>query len=383
MDFKMTEEQELLLESLREFVERNITEPDVKKWTDNHKAPDELMKAYYDAGFATMGIPEEYGGTPADAITLCLLVEELTRRSGASTPFILNSLAMFDICEFGSPEQIKFVMDHFEKTGKPCFALGISEPGAGSDNNAMTTTVKTVDGKLIMNGQKTWVTNGEHCPYVLVVAKDEDSSYENKSMSLWLVPQGSPGVKTASLHKIGQAMTPFCEYYFDDVVIEESWRVGEKGKGFVNLMKNFEMERLIIGAWSLGLAQAAMDDAALYANQRVQFGQSIGKFQQLQQKLTDMEIKLQTIRSFLYKVAWELDNGEPVILNSALVKRYAASTAVEVCSDALQIFGALGYTTETRVSRLWQDARGNQFAGGTDEVMVHIAGRQILKKYAK
>jgi len=126
-----------------------------------------------------------------------------------------------------------------------------------------------------------------------------------------------------------------------------------------------------------------MEDAAAYAGQRVAFGQTIGKFQQIQQKLTDMEVKIQNMRNLLYKTAWELDNGISVQLNSALVKRYIPNAALEVCSDALQIFGGLGYTTETRVSRLWQDSRGNQIAGGTDEIMVYIAGRQILKKYAK
>ncbi|KUO61646.1 MAG: acyl-CoA dehydrogenase [Gracilibacter sp. BRH_c7a] len=383
MDFKMTEEQELLLESAREFVNRHFTEDKIKQWYKEHGVPDELTKAYLDAGFGYLGIPEEFGGTPVDNMTICLVVEEMTRASGASTPFMLNSLVMFDMCEFGSPEQIQFAMDAYTKVGKPCFSLAVSEPGAGSDNASMTTTAKKVDGKIVINGQKTWVTNGETSPYVLVVAKDEDPSPQNKNMSMWLLPKDTPGVKTASLEKIGQTIMPFCEMYFDNVVIEESCLVGERGRGFMNLMKNFEMERLIIGAHSLGMAQAAMEDAAAYAGQRVAFGQTIGKFQQIQQKLTDMEVKIQNMRNLLYKTAWELDNGISVQLNSALVKRYIPNAALEVCSDALQIFGGLGYTTETRVSRLWQDSRGNQIAGGTDEIMVYIAGRQILKKYAK
>jgi crotonobetainyl-CoA dehydrogenase len=218
---------------------------------------------------------------------------------------------------------------------------------------------------------------------MLVVAKDEDPSPENTSMSMWLVSMDTPGIKTAPIHKIGQTLLPLADIYFDNVTVEESCLVGERGKGFLNLMKNFEVERLSLAAWSLGLAQAAMDDAAAYAGQRVQFGKTIGNFQLIQEKLTDMEIKIQNMRNIIYKTAWELDNGMPVQLNSALVKRYVPSTAVEVCTAAMQIFGGLGYTTESRVSRLWQDARGNQFAGGTDEIMVHIAGRQILKKYGK
>jgi alkylation response protein AidB-like acyl-CoA dehydrogenase len=383
MDFKKTDEQELLLESVREFFERNTSEEKVQQWVKDHDAPVELTKGYLDAGFGFLGLPEEYGGTPVDRLTMVLLIEEVHRRAAVTTPFVLNSVAMFDICEFGSREQVEFCMDIYNKTGKPCFAMAISEPGAGSDNSAMATTAKKVDGKIILNGQKTWVTNGEHTPYLLIFAKDEDPSPQNRSISMWLIPKNLPGVSTSGLGKIGQTMTPFCDVYFDNVVIEESCLVGERGKGFINLMKNFEFERLLGSAQSLGLAQAAMDDAAAYASQRVQFGQSIGKFQLIQEKLTDMEIKLQTIRNFLYKTAWELDNGIPVQLTSALVKRYAGKTATEVCSEAMQIFGGLGYTTETRVGRLWQDCRGNQIAAGTDEIMVHIAGRQLLKKYAK
>lgn len=383
MDFRKTDEQELLLDSVREFAQRNITEDKIKQWYDDRCVPDELTKAYLDAGLGYLGIPEEYGGTPVDRTTLCLVVEELTRVTGASMPFMTNALNMFDIVEFGTPEQIKLAMDIYNKTGKAPFALAISEPGAGSDNASMSTTAREVDGKIVINGQKTWVTNGEWFPYVLVVAKDEDPSPKNRNMSMWLFPKNTPGVKTASLHKIGQTIMPFCEMYFDNVVIDKSCLVGERGQGFMNLMKNFEFERLIVAAHSLGLAQAALEDAAPYAAQRVAFGQPISKFQQIQQKLTDMEIKIQNMRNMLYKTLWELDNGIPVQLDSALTKRYCSMTAVEVCSDAVQIFGGLGYTTETRVSRLWKDARGNEFAGGTDEIMVYIAGRQIIKKYSK
>lgn len=383
MDFSLTDEQELLLESVREFVARNFTEEKIQQWYKEHGVPDELLREFMDAGLGHLGIPEEYGGVPVDKVTLCLVMEELTRAAGCSTPFELNLLSMYDICEFGSPEQIQFCMDYYNEEGRPCFALAISEPGAGSDNMSMVTTTKKVDGKIVINGQKTWVSGGENVPYVLLVAKDEDPSPENKNMSMWLVPMDSPGIKTASIHKIGQTLLPLCDIYFDSVVIDESALVGKRGQGFRNLMVNFEVERLTLAAWSLGLAQAAMEDAAAYAGQRVQFGKTIGSFQQIQQILTDMEIKLQNMRNLIYKTAWELDNGISVQLDSALVKRYVSETATEVCNDAVRIFGGLGYTTDTRVSRLWQDARGNQIAGGTSEVMVHIAGRQILKKYAQ
>jgi crotonobetainyl-CoA dehydrogenase len=383
MDLKMTDEQALLLENVREFFERYVTEQKIQQWCKNRKLPDELAKAYLDAGFGLMGIPEEYGGIPADKLTLVLLIEEVHHRVGTMTPFILNAVNIFNLLEFGSPDQIKVCMDFYKQTGRHPFAMAITEPGAGSDNSAMETTAKNVDGTIVVNGQKTMISDGENSPYLLVFAKDEDPSPQNMSISAWLIPRDTPGVSIVPMDKIVPTVMPICHIHFDNVVVDEGYRFGERGKGFINLMKNLEMERLLSSALGLGLAQAAMDDAAAYASQRVQFGQTIGSFQLIQEKLTDMETKLVAARTFLYKTAWELDNGKSVQLNSALVKRYIGQVATEICSDAVQIFGGLGFTTESRVGRLWQECRGNQFQAGTDEIMVHIAGRQVLKKYAR
>lgn len=383
MDFSRTEEQELLIESAREWVARYLPDDVLRKAYEDHGFSDEVYKSYLDAGFGFMGLPEELGGTECDVQTLVTLVEETCRAAGGSLPFFLNTLTLWDIVEFGNKEQVKLVMDIYQETGRCPISIAISEPGAGSDNGSMTSTIKRLgNGKVVINGQKTWVTNGEINPYVLVIAKEEDPSPSNRSMTMFLLPKDTPGVKTASLSKIGQTSVPFCEMYFDNVEIDESAQVGETGKGFINLMKNFEIERLFVAAHSLGMAQAAMEDAAKYAGERIAFGKTIGSFQQIQQMLTDMEIKLQTMRHLLYSTAWKMDNNLPVRLDSALVKRYVCKTSTEVASDAMQIFGGLGYTTDSRTSRLWQDCRGNQYAGGTDQIMVHIAGRQIIKKYA-
>ena len=384
MDFRMTDEQELMLENLREFCAREITEEKIQQWYRDRRVAEDVCKAYLEAGFGYMFIPEEYGGIPSDAMTLVLVVEELIRSAGATMPFMSYGLAMYDIAEFGTPEQVKMGMEMYKQTGQQCFSLALSEPVAGSDNASMQATAKWLgNGKVVINGTKTMVSHAETAPLIMVIAKDEDPSPENRNMSMWLVPREAPGVKLAPLHKIGQEITNFCEVYLDNVEVDESALLGVKGQGFLQLMQNFEIERLMISAHSLGLAQAAMEDAAAYAGQRIAFGQPLGNFQMIQQKLTDMEIKLQNMRNLLYKTAWEFDNGIPVRLNSALCKRYLSLAATEVCSEAMQILGGIGYTTETRVGRIWKDARGNSMSGGTDEIMVHIAGRQILKKYAK
>ena len=384
MDFSLTDEQELLVDSIAEFCERNLDEQKINDMYENQAMSDDLIKAYLDAGFGLMGIPEEQGGVPCDRVTLGILTEEFAHHAGCVTPFLNNTLAMCDMIDFGSPEQVEFCMQHYMETGKPIFSLGFSEPGAGSDNASMSSvTVKQPDGTYLLNGQKTWVTQGEVFPYVLVVAKDEDPTPANRKMSMWLVPRDTKGLSTAPLHKIGQQIMPFCEMYFDDVVLTEDMRVGKEGEGFVNLMKNFEMERCLIIAQCLGCAQAAMDDAAAYATERMTFGKPISSNQLIQLKLTEMETALQNTRNMLYRTLWKMDNDESVRIDSALLKRYGAQNSVKVASEALQIYAGLGYTTETRVGRIWKDLRGHEIAGGTDEIMVYIAGRQLAKKYAR
>lgn len=383
MDFSYTDEQELLVQSIKEFCERNLDEDKIKEMYANHGMSDELIMAYLDAGFGLMGIPEELGGIPCDRVTLGLLTEEFAHYAGCVTPFLNNTLAMCDMIDFGSEEQVSLCMEEYLKTGKPIFSLGFSEPGAGSDNSAMSATAKKqADGTYILNGQKTWVIQGEVFPYIFVVAKDEDPSRSNPEMSMWLVPIDSEGISTAPLHKIGQQIMPFCEVYFDGVVLTEEMRVGRPGEGFKNLMKNFEMERCLIVAQCLGCAQAAMDDAAAYASQRETFGKPIASNQLIQLKLTEMETALQNTRNMLYRTLWKMDQGYSIRTDSALLKRYGAQECEKVADEALQIYGGLGYTDEVRLGRIHADLRGMRIAGGTDEVMVHIAGRQLAKQYA-
>jgi alkylation response protein AidB-like acyl-CoA dehydrogenase len=384
MDFSYSDEQELLIESIDEFVERHIHESQINEMYENHGITDELAMAYVEAGFGMMGLPEEYGGIPCDMLTLGILTEKFTQAAGCVTPFLNTTLALCDMIDFGSPEQIQTCFDAYLKTGRPIFSLGFSEPGAGSDNAAMTSvTRKQADGTYLLSGQKTWVTSGETLPNVLVVAKDEDPSANNRSMSMWLIPRATAGLSTAPLQKIGQQIMPFCEMYFDDIVLTEDMRVGKPGEGFGNLMKNYETERCLIVAQCLGLAQATMNDAAAYASERNTFGKPISSYQLIQEKLADMEIALQNTRNMLYKTLWLIDNGTSIRIESALLKRYGAQVCTQVASEAMQIFGGLGFTTELRQGRIWADLRGMEIAGGTNEIMVYIAGRQIAKQYAR
>ena len=242
-------------------------------------------------------------------------------------------------------------------------------------------TRKQPDGTYLLNGQKTWVTLGGLSLYTMVVAKDEDPSYENDKYSLWLVPNDAEGFTVASLEKVGQQAIPFVDQFFDNVVVTEEQRIGEAGMGWKLLMKKLEFERCLVVASSLGLAQAALNDAGAYANDRIAFKEPIARISMIQQHLCEMENIIENVRWRLYRTVTMLDNGESTRLESALLKGYACRELTRVADLAMSIYAAIGYTKEMRIGRIWADLRGNEMGGGTTEVMEYIAGRQLAKKY--
>ena len=379
MHFKKTEEQELLLQSVRDFVSQNFPDEYFKICDKNHKYPEEFMKGLVDAGLGLLGIPEEWGGTPVDYLTLVMFCEEIARCTGTS---YLTSYLIYtdDVLAFGSEEQKSITMELVSQ-GKPSLCLGISEPQAGSDNSGMTATATLKDGKYYINGHKTFITNASFAPYMLLFTRHLEGPKPHKAMTMWFMPMDKKGVKVEDLDKIGWNMRPSSEVYLEDVELDPKDVIGKQNEGFIQLMKNFEIERLIMCAGSLGCAQAAFDDAITYARQREQFGHPIGSYQMIQQKLVDMATKITNMRNFLYQCAWEKENGISVKISSAMCKRYCAMAACEVVDDAMQILGGIGYTNDCRISRMWRDLRVGRIGGGTDEIMVYIAGRALMSDY--
>lgn len=382
MDFRLTEEQELLLESLREIMARDCTEEYMKECNEKGEAPKKFIQALAENGFGMLGVPEEYGGTPVDTMTLMLVAEEITKNGGPHFAFG-QALSIADMLEFGSEEQKADTMREVQ-AGNVAFVLGFTEPQAGSDSSAITTTFTRKNGKVYINGHKTFMSNALTAPYMLCMARNSEEVGDpdkRNAFSMWWVPMSAPGIKVERLKKIGWHMMDTCEVYLENVEVEEKDLVGVEGNGFMQVLINFEVERLLMAASVLGYAECAFEDAARYANQRVQFGKTIGCQQLIQEKLTYMKIKIENMKNMVYKCAWEIDNGLPVQISSALAKLYCAQAANEVIDDALQIMGGIGYTTDCRISRLWVDARVFRIGGGTDEIMIHAAGRAILKQY--
>lgn len=383
MDFAKTDEQELLLDSIDQFFEQypQFNEQYIQDCERNQVPLSEYRSAFAGAGFAMLGIPEEYGGVEVDTQTLCMVAEQTYLHGYPSG--LGSMLQVDDILAYGQDWQKEEILKSV--TGGSgthmAFCLGLSEPGAGSDSNAITTRYERKDGKVIINGHKTFQTDADRSKYMLCLARDFSIDEKpNKSMSTWLVPLDAPGVSMETWHKVGHRARSMCEVYLENVEIDESHLVGKEHEGFMVVMKNFEVERLVIAAESLGMAACAYNDALVYATQREQFGKPIGANQLIQELLVQMRIRVDNMRNSVYKTAWEKDNGRPLKVSAALAKLYCAQAAFEVCDMAMQVHGGLGYTDETRVSRLWRDARMHRIGGGTDQIMIHIAGRALQKE---
>ena len=375
MDFSLTEEQELLLASIRELITRNFPEEYFKRCDETRTFPREFFNALAESGIGLLGIPEELGGVPADMMTQVLVLEEIARM-GAPAYIMTEGQCIHNMQRFGNAEQLAKTAE-VGLTGIPAYSLAFTEPQAGSDNNRIATTYTRKNGKVYLNGQKTFITGAKDYPYMLVLARNPEPEDPKRCFTLWWLDPNSPGVKRNNLHKVGWHMVSNCEVFLDNVELEESDMVGQEGYGFIHMMQNFDIERLVIAAHSLGVAECAFEDAARYANQRIQFGQNIGQFQMIQLKLTQMAIKIQNMKNMVYRTAWECDNDLSMRLSAPMCKLYCAQSACEVIDDAMQILGGLGYTDDSRVSRL------NRIGGGTDEIMVYISARQILKQYEK
>jgi crotonobetainyl-CoA dehydrogenase len=323
-----------------------------------------------------MLLPEEHGGMDAGMVTLTAIWEELGRQ-GAPT-YVLYQLPGFStILRHGTQEQIDAIFA-FRGTGKQMWNSAITEPGAGSDVGSLKTTYTRKDGKVYLNGQKCFITSSAHAPYLVVMARD--SASEKPIFSEWFVDMSKAGIKRNHLEKLGLRMDSCCELSFNNVELEEKDLFGKEGDGFNRVKEEFDAERFLVACTNYGVAYCAFEDAAKYANQRVQFGEPIARFQLIQEKFAMMAMKLNAMKNMLYECAWKCDNGIMTSGDSAMCKYYCANSAFEVVDSAVQVLGGIGVTGH-RAGRFWRDLRIDRLSGGSDEMQILTLGRSVLKQY--
>ena len=388
MDFSVSAQQAQIIQSMREYGTASFTHENVQRWREDQGIPDDVVQEFARRYFSSPAAPTASDTFSQSLLNQALVIEELSRCAGCTLPFQNDLFALHIMAGFASDNDFSTVINDFRRTGRVMFALAVSEPQAGSDTQNMTTAVRTVDGKLVLNGVKTFVNNGEYAPNILVAAIDEDASAQvgHPMLSFWFVPRNLKGITAYPINKIGQSMLPFASVSFEDVELKPEYRLSgpQASKGFPHLFSLLARGRIFTCASSLGMAQAAMEDAVRYATKRTAFGSPIGEFQQIEQMITDMEVRIWNMRNLLYEAANKCDEeAADRRLAIALMKRYIPAAATEVASDAMQILGGIGYTEGERVSHIWRDCRGNQLAEGTDQIMVRIAAPLLRQKYGE
>jgi alkylation response protein AidB-like acyl-CoA dehydrogenase len=378
MNFDLTESQRLVREMVREFAEREVRAraADIDR-TDEF--PWDLYKRMAELEILGMTLPPEYGGSGADTVSWSIAQEELARASAVVADAQLLCKLMSDMILInGSEEQRRRYLPAMARGEKIC-AIAQTEPGAGSDVAGIQTTATPVADGYILNGTKRFITEAMVCDVAVVVATI-DRRKGREGITLLLVEMGTPGFSRGSKeHLMGARGLATGELVFEDCFVPRACLLGGEGEGFKRAMISLDTGRIGIGSQALGIAQAAMEAAIGYAKQRSAFGQPLAGFQAIQFMLADMSTQIEASRLLLRKAAFLKDQGRPIIREAAEAKLVASETAVRVTSDALQVHGAYGYSTEFPIERRYRDARVYQIWEGTSQIQRLVIGRQLLK----
>ncbi|MEX0999439.1 MAG: acyl-CoA dehydrogenase family protein [Thermodesulfobacteriota bacterium] len=376
MDFELTDEQQMFKDTIRDFGENEIA-PLVEDAENNEKFPIEIFPKLGEMGFLGIAFPEEYGGVDLDKVTECIFAEEMGRIN-AGIAMCVNahtSLSMVPILKFGNDAQKeKYLLPGIE--GKIIGALGLTEPDAGSDARSIRATAVKKGDKYIINGTKTWITNGTMCDYVIVAAYT-DKSKKGTGISLFVIDADAPGfTEKNKIHKLGHRSADTAELVFVNCEIpEENLLVGEGG--FTGAMATLLGARITHAAKSVGLAQAAFEFALQYSKEREAFGRPISKFQAISFKLARMAVQIETARLMVYKAAWLYSSDKNALKEASMAKLYAAEVVQDVCTEAVQILGGYGYGVEFPVERYYRDAKLASITEGTSEIQHVVIAREL------
>ncbi|ELY49456.1 acyl-CoA dehydrogenase [Natronorubrum sulfidifaciens] len=379
MDFSLSAEQRQITEMVTEFVDEEIV-PVADEIDKKDEFPEDIVAELAELGLMGMPFPEEYGGAGLDYHTYPAALEEISRGSGGLGTIVAAhiSLAGNMLYEFGNHEQKKeYLTPVAEGTDIGAFAL--SEAGAGSDVPAMETTAEEDGDGYLINGGKLWISNGSVADTVTVFAKT-DPDAGNKGISSFIVrPEEDDGfIVEGTEEKLGDKGCPTAELRFDDLWIPEDRLLGNEGDGFVQALKTLNGGRITIAARSIGIAQAALDEATKYSQDREQFDQPISEFQAIQHKLADMDTKTRAARLLMHDAADKKIRGENFIKEAAQAKLYASEVSREVANEGIQIHGGYGYTKDFPAERFYRDAKLNEIYEGTSEVLRNTIAQHLL-----
>lgn len=375
-----TEEHEVFRESFKDFLQKEVV-PHIDKWEKTGNIDRFIWRKFGDMGYFGLSYPEEYGGLNLDIFYMVIFLEELQKiNSGGFAAAIWAHvyLAMTHVNVEGDA-RIKNKYLGASISGEKIGCLCITEPFGGSDVAGMRTTAIRKENSYVINGSKTFITNGVYSDYLIVAAKTDPSS-KHAGMSIFIVDRDTPGISATKLDKLGWKASDTGEIAFDNVVVPSENLMGQEGKGFAYIMQHFALERLIMGINAHARAEYAVDYAIQYTSERRAFGKTLDSFQALRHKIAEMASQVEMCKEFNYSIAKRLNDGVYVVKEATMSKLISTKMADEVIYDALQLLGGYGYMEEYPMARLLRDSRLGPIGGGTSEILREIIAKIIIDK---
>ncbi|MDY0781050.1 acyl-CoA dehydrogenase family protein [Tenacibaculum sp. IB213877] len=375
-----TEEHQAFRQSFRDFLQKEVV-PHIEKWEKTGTIDRFIWKKFGEMGYFGLNQPEEYGGLNLDLFYTVIFLEELQRiNSGgfAAAMWAHAYLAMTHVNKEGD-DRIKkeYLTPSIE--GDKIGCLCITEPFGGSDVAGMRTTAIKKGDTYVINGSKTFITNGVYSDYLVVAAKTNPED-KHKGMSIFIIDRDTPGISSTKLDKLGWRASDTGEIAFDNVVIPAENLMGEEGKGFPYIMQHFALERLVMGINAHARAEYAVEYALQYMSEREAFGTTIDKFQALRHKIAEMASRVDMCKEYNYSIAKRLNNGQYVVKEASMSKLLSTKMADEVIYDALQMLGGYGYMEDYPLARMLRDSRLGPIGGGTSEILKEIIAKMIIDK---
>jgi alkylation response protein AidB-like acyl-CoA dehydrogenase len=381
VDFTFTDEQKHLRKSVREFAEGEIA-PHVMEWDEVSHFPAELLPQLAEMGLMGVIFPEQYGGAGLGYIEYATVIEELSRVDGSIGLFVAahNSLCSNHIYKFGSEEQKKKYLVPLAQ-GKKLGAWSLTEPEAGSDAGGTRTSAVRQGDHWLLNGSKTFTTNGTYADLCVAMAVT-DKSKDSHGISAFILEKGTPGFRPGKKeNKLGMRASDTSEVIFSDCRIPTGQLLGPEGEGFIGSLKILDGGRISIAALALGMAQGALEAATSYAKQRKQFGKAIAEFQAIQFKLADMATQVEAARLLVYQAAWLADQKDVRFTReSSMAKLFASEVAVRVANDCVQVHGGYGFIKDYPAEKFYRDVKLCTIGEGTSEIQRLVIARQLLAK---
>ena len=377
MNFEITEEQAMIRDTIRDFAEKEVAPASRDNNRDEH-FPLDLINKLGEMGVLGLNLPSEYGGGGADYISYCIMLEELGRvdLGVAVTVSVHLSLGGKTVLQWGSEEQKEKYLPRLA-SGEMLACLATTEPNVGSDVSSIETSAVFQGDEWVLNGTKTWISNGGVADIAIIIAQTE-KSLGSKGLTAFIVERGTKGFSSRDLHnKLGIRSSNTAELVLEDCRVPQGNVLGPVGKGMSVALSAFDSARLGVAARTVGVARACIDASVSYAQTRKQFGRLIGSFQLIQELIADMTVETEAARLLVYRAAAIKDKGEPATIETSMAKYYSSEIALKAANNAIQIHGSYGYSDEYPVERYFRDVRVSSILEGTSQMHKLIIGRAM------